>query len=164
MQSGGPERGGPHSAQNFAVGLRLALQFVQCFAVAVPHSGQNFAPTWTALWQFLHAIVGAAAARRGGPQEGPLRVRLAAPEPAAALLTGGSLLRRSPDRRPRSRALAAAGYTAPAPGACIILPAMPMPMPMNIGVTAPPPCAMPSPAPCSASACAACRKPPARRL
>ena len=37
--------GVPHSAQNFAVGARLALQFVQCFCVGVPHSGQNFAPT-----------------------------------------------------------------------------------------------------------------------
>ena len=35
----------PHSAQNFAVGLRLALQLVQCLLVGVPHSGQNFAPT-----------------------------------------------------------------------------------------------------------------------
>ena len=51
----------PQSAQNFAVGLRLALQFVQCLAVAVPHSGQNLAPTWTGLWQLAHAIVGAAA-------------------------------------------------------------------------------------------------------
>ena len=39
--------GVPHSAQNLAVALRLALQLVQCFCVGVPHSGQNFAPTWT---------------------------------------------------------------------------------------------------------------------
>ena len=51
----------PQSAQNFAVGLRLALQLVQCLEVAVPHSGQNFAPTWTALWQLVHAIVATAA-------------------------------------------------------------------------------------------------------
>ncbi len=48
---GGQEAGGfagvPHSAQNFAVADRLALQFVQCFWVAVPHSGQNFDPAWT---------------------------------------------------------------------------------------------------------------------
>ncbi len=37
--------GVPHSAQNFALALKLALQLVQCFCVGVPHSGQNFAPT-----------------------------------------------------------------------------------------------------------------------
>jgi hypothetical protein len=37
--------GVPHSAQNFAEALTLALQFVQCFCVGVPHSAQNFAPT-----------------------------------------------------------------------------------------------------------------------
>ena len=52
----------PQSAQNFAVGLRLALQLVQCLEVAVPHSGQNFAPTWSGLWQLVHAIVAGAAA------------------------------------------------------------------------------------------------------
>ena len=52
----------PHSAQNFAVGLRLALQLVQCFDVAVPHSGQNLAPTCTGLWQLLHGMVATAAA------------------------------------------------------------------------------------------------------
>jgi hypothetical protein len=39
----------PHSAQNFAVGLRSALQFVQCLAIGVPHSAQNFEPTRTGL-------------------------------------------------------------------------------------------------------------------
>ncbi len=58
--------GVPHSAQNFAVALRLALQFVQCFCVGVPHSGQNFAPTWTGLWQLLQAIVGRLAPPRRG--------------------------------------------------------------------------------------------------
>src|SRR5215472_6405288 len=56
----------PHSAQNFAVGLRLALQLVQCFEVAVPHSGQNLAPTCTGLWQLLHATVATAAAASAG--------------------------------------------------------------------------------------------------
>ena len=51
----------PHSAQNFAAGLMLALQFVQCLLVAVPHSAQNFAPTATGLWQLLQATVGVAA-------------------------------------------------------------------------------------------------------
>ena len=62
--------GVPHSAQNFAVGLRLALQLVQCLAVAVPHSGQNLAPTCTALWQLLHAMVGAAAGASAGAGAG----------------------------------------------------------------------------------------------
>src|ERR1700722_5992370 len=56
----------PHSAQNFAVGLRLALQLVQCLLVGVPHSAQNFAPTFTGLWQLPHAIVAAAGAASGG--------------------------------------------------------------------------------------------------
>ena len=51
----------PHSAQNLAAGLMLALQFVQCLLVAVPHSGQNFAPTVTGLSQLLQATVGAGA-------------------------------------------------------------------------------------------------------
>jgi hypothetical protein len=49
----------PHSAQNFALGARLALQFVQCFCVGVPHSAQNFAPAATGLWQLAHSIVAA---------------------------------------------------------------------------------------------------------
>ena len=57
--------GVPHSAQNFAVALRLALQFVQCLLVGVPHSGQNFAPTATGLWQLLQAVVAAGASAAG---------------------------------------------------------------------------------------------------
>jgi hypothetical protein len=40
--------GVPHSAQNFAVPLRSALQLVQCLAIGVPQESQNFAParTW----------------------------------------------------------------------------------------------------------------------
>ena len=55
------------------------------------------------------------------------------------------------------------GGGAPCSG-CIIWPAIPRPVARNIGDAAAPPWAMPSPAPWSASACAACRKPPARRL
>src|SRR5215469_15752352 len=54
--------GVPHSAQNLAVALRLALQLVQCFCVGVPHSGQNFAPTWTGFWQLPQAIMAAGGA------------------------------------------------------------------------------------------------------
>jgi hypothetical protein len=50
----------PHSAQNFAVVDKLALQFVQCFDVGVPHSAQNFDPTGIWFWQLLHAIIAAA--------------------------------------------------------------------------------------------------------
>ena len=57
--------GVPHSAQNFAVAARLALQFVQCFCVAVPHSGQNFDPTGTPLWQLLQAIIAGPAPASG---------------------------------------------------------------------------------------------------
>ncbi len=57
----GYEAGGfagvPHSAQNFALALRLALQLVQCFCMGVPHSAQNFAPAWTRLWQLPHSTV-----------------------------------------------------------------------------------------------------------
>jgi hypothetical protein len=49
-----------------AVGLRLALQLVQCFDVAVPHSGQNLAPTSTWLWQLVHAMVATAAGASAG--------------------------------------------------------------------------------------------------
>lgn len=52
----------PHSAQNFAVAARSALQLVQCFCIAVPHSLQNFAPARTWLWQLPHATVPAAGA------------------------------------------------------------------------------------------------------
>jgi hypothetical protein len=52
----------PHSAQNFALALSMALQFVQCFCVGVPHSAQNFAPTATGLLQLLHATMAASAA------------------------------------------------------------------------------------------------------
>jgi hypothetical protein len=51
----------PHSAQNFALALRLALQLVQCFCMGVPHSAQNFAPAWTRLWQLAHSTVAAGA-------------------------------------------------------------------------------------------------------
>jgi len=47
--------GVPHSAQNFAVALRSALQLVQCFCMGVPHESQNFAPARTWLWQFPHS-------------------------------------------------------------------------------------------------------------
>ena len=51
----------PHSAQNFAVGLRVALQLVQCFCMGWPHSGQNFPPTGTWLWQLAHSVIPAGA-------------------------------------------------------------------------------------------------------
>ena len=54
--------GVPHSAQNFAVGARLALQFVQCFCIWLPHSGQNFDPTATGLWQLPQAVMAGAPA------------------------------------------------------------------------------------------------------
>ena len=53
--------GVPHSAQNFALPLRLALQLVQCFCMGVPHSAQNFAPAWTGLWQLPHSVIAAGA-------------------------------------------------------------------------------------------------------
>jgi hypothetical protein len=52
----------PHSAQNFAVALRSALQLVQCFCMGVPHESQNFAPARTWLWQFPHSVVPAGGA------------------------------------------------------------------------------------------------------
>ena len=52
----------PHSAQNFAVPARLALQFVQCFDVGVPHSAQNFEPTGIWFEQLAHAIIATAGA------------------------------------------------------------------------------------------------------
>ena len=61
----GQEAGGavavPHSAQNFAVALRLALQLVQCFCVGVPHSAQNLDPTGIWLSQFEQLITAAGA-------------------------------------------------------------------------------------------------------
>jgi hypothetical protein len=62
--------GVPHSAQNLALALRLALQFVQCFCVGVPHSAQNLAPTWTGLWQLPHGTVAAAGAGAGAAAGG----------------------------------------------------------------------------------------------
>ena len=52
----------PHSAQNFEVAPRLALQLVQCFCVGVPHSAQNLAPTGSWLSQFAQLIVAVCAA------------------------------------------------------------------------------------------------------
>jgi hypothetical protein len=60
-QDAGGLAGVPHSAQNFAVADRLALQFVQCFCMGVPHSAQNFEPTATWLWQLEHSAVPAGA-------------------------------------------------------------------------------------------------------
>ena len=54
--------GVPHSAQNLAVGLRLALQLVQCFCIGWPHSGQNLPPAGTWLWQLAHSVIAAGAA------------------------------------------------------------------------------------------------------
>ncbi len=66
----GQEAGGavavPHSAQNFAVALRLALQLVQCFCVGVPHSAQNLDPTGIWLSQFEQLIIAVAAAAGAG--------------------------------------------------------------------------------------------------
>ena len=59
---GGGDVGVPHSPQNFAVALSMALQFVQCFCVGVPHSPQNFAPACSGLLQVLHAMTAASAA------------------------------------------------------------------------------------------------------
>src|SRR6202020_672453 len=64
--AGGGLAGVPHSAQNFAVALRSALQLVQCFAMGVPHSPQNFEPTRTALWHCGHSIVASAAGAAAG--------------------------------------------------------------------------------------------------
>jgi len=83
--AGGAAVGVPHSAQNFAAGLMLALQFVQCLLVGVPHSAQNLAPTVTGLWQLLHGIVGAAAgASAGGACGGTACGGAAGGAPAAA--------------------------------------------------------------------------------
>ena len=57
----------PHSAQNFAVAVRLALQLVQCFCIGVPHSLQNFAPARTGLWQLPQSTVPAGAAGGAAP-------------------------------------------------------------------------------------------------
>src|SRR5260370_16042472 len=64
--AGGGLAGVPHSAQNFAVALRSALQLVQCLAMGVPHSAQNFEPTRTALWHCGHSIVASAAGAAAG--------------------------------------------------------------------------------------------------
>jgi len=53
--------GVPHSAQNFAVALRSALQLVQCLAMGVPQESQNFAPARTWLWHAAHSTVAAGA-------------------------------------------------------------------------------------------------------
>ena len=53
--------GVPHSAQNFAVALRSALQLVQCFCIGVPQESQNFAPARTWLWHAAHSTVAAGA-------------------------------------------------------------------------------------------------------
>ena len=64
---GGVAVGVPHSPQNLALALSMALQFVQCFCVGVPHSPQNLAPTCTGLLQLLQAIpAGASAAAACG--------------------------------------------------------------------------------------------------
>jgi hypothetical protein len=55
-QEAGGAVGVPHSAQNFALALRLALQFVQCLCVGVPHSAQNLDPTGIWLSQLEQAI------------------------------------------------------------------------------------------------------------
>src|SRR5215467_9938076 len=57
--AGGGLTGVPHSAQNFAVALRSALQLVQCRCIGVPHESQNFAPARTWLWHAVHSIVAA---------------------------------------------------------------------------------------------------------
>ena len=62
-QEAGGAVGVPHSAQNFEVAPRLALQLVQCFCVGVPHSAQNLAPTGSWLSQFAQLIVAVCAAR-----------------------------------------------------------------------------------------------------
>src|SRR6516225_8278262 len=54
--------GVPHSAQNFAVALRSALQLAQCFCIGVPQESQNFAPARTWLWHSGHSTVAAGAA------------------------------------------------------------------------------------------------------
>src|SRR5215469_758191 len=59
---GGALTGVPHSAQNFAVALRSALQLVQCLAMGVPQESQNFAPARTWLWHSGHSMVAAGAA------------------------------------------------------------------------------------------------------
>src|SRR5262252_6669707 len=57
--------GVPHSAQNFAVAVRSALQLVQCLAIGVPHESQNFASARTWFWQLPQATVPAAGAAAG---------------------------------------------------------------------------------------------------
>src|SRR5580700_4944710 len=134
--AGGGLAGVPHSAQNFAVALRSALQLVQCFAMGVPHSPQNFEPTRTALWHCGHSIVASAAGAAAGA---------AAAGAAGGGACGGCCTKPWP---PPAKPGPGGGATGACCGACIMLPAMPMPAPRNIGVTAPTPCAMPSPAPC----------------
>src|SRR5215472_7124304 len=63
--AGGGLTGVPHSAQNFALALRSALQLVQCLAMGVPHSAQNFEPVRTALWHCGHSIVASAGGAAG---------------------------------------------------------------------------------------------------
>jgi hypothetical protein len=55
--AGGAPVGVPHSAQNLAVAVRLALQLVQCLAIGVPHESQNLAPVRTWVWQLPHSTV-----------------------------------------------------------------------------------------------------------
>src|SRR6516164_2492742 len=57
--------GVPHSAQNFAVALRSALQLVQCRCIGVPQESQNFAPARTWLWHAVHSTVAAGAGAAG---------------------------------------------------------------------------------------------------
>ena len=64
--AGGGLVGVPHSAQNLAAALSMALQLVQCFCVGVPHSPQNFAPAGTEAWQLLHATIASAGAAGAG--------------------------------------------------------------------------------------------------
>jgi hypothetical protein len=51
--------GVPHSAQNFDVALRVALQFEHVLDMALPHESQNLAPSRTWFWQLPHATVAA---------------------------------------------------------------------------------------------------------
>jgi hypothetical protein len=60
----------PHSAQNFAVALKAALQFEHVLDIGLPHESQNLAPSRTGFWQLPHSTAagagGACCAGGGG--------------------------------------------------------------------------------------------------
>ena len=65
-RSGRYAAGVPHSAQNFDVAPKAALQFEQVLDMGLPHESQNFAPSRTWLWQLPHATVAGGGGGGGG--------------------------------------------------------------------------------------------------